>query len=592
MRSLSLTCLLFSLYTYGANEDVLMGDAFFYEVHRMFRNVCLCAFKLLGVFLLVILYAGCQDNIPVELSYTYSDLVNKLVDLEALARLPEPGEKTALWSSYDRRSVYDKGLDDYLHWSANEDSLGSIRKEGDYLVLAEMEGPGCIWRIWSAVAHAGHVTIYLDGKLLPSVDLPFEHYFDGTQFPFYFSELVYNDAAKGKNNYIPIPYQTSCKIVAPADQSWGEYYHFTYTSFPKNTTLPTFNRTLSPEALFTLSKTNFELKQKKGEYPYADHLDDQVIQDAVFLEAGDTVSLADISGQYAITAIKFYMDFTGVNRHDKERMLRKMVFQIKWDNEIEASVWSPLGDFFGTAPGVNEYKTLPLGMTEDMFYSYWYMPFKERAQLEIINEDDVHHRLEYEIIYRQLNQPIDTLGRFHAKWHQDAFPVESGSRWPDWTLLKTEGKGRFVGMMLSVWNPRSGRCSPDVCGEGSGWWGEGDEKFFVDGEKFPSLFGTGTEDYFGFANCTAQFFEKAFHSQSLAAENNIGYMSSARWHIADNIPFQKSFEGFIEKYWPNAWPTQYSTVVYWYLSSNGHDPHRPMPLKEINEGIGSYNNLQ
>jgi hypothetical protein len=56
-------------------------------------------------------------------------------------------------------------------------------------------------------------------------------------------------------------------------------------------------------------------------------------------------------------------------------------------------------------------------------------------------------------------------------------------RWPDWTMIKTEGRGRFMGVMLHVWNPRGG------------WWGEGDEKFFVDGEKYPSTFGTGSEDY-------------------------------------------------------------------------------------------------
>ena len=91
--------------------------------------------------------------------------------------------------------------------------------------------------------------------------------------------------------------------------------------------------------------------------------------------------------------------------------------------------------------------------------------------------------------------PSSSLGRFHAKWHRDAFlPEDPERRKIDWTMLKTEGRGRFCGVMLHVWNPRGG------------WWGEGDEKFFVDGEKFPSTFGTGSEDYFGYAWCNPTLF--------------------------------------------------------------------------------------
>ena len=109
----------------------------------------------------------------------------------------------------------------------------------------------------------------------------------------------------------------------------------------------------------------------------------------------------------------------------------------------------------------------------------------------------------------------------------------------DWTLLVTQGEGRYVGTQLHVWNPRAG------------WWGEGDEKFFVDGEKFPSTFGTGSEDYFGFAwgaEDRVDPFVQALHSQS---KTEFPHINVNRWHIADNIPFQKSFEGDLEKYFPN-----------------------------------------
>ena len=93
---------------------------------------------------------------------TYIDLINRLTDLEQLATLPAPGEKCAQWSSYDRRSKYDEKSGKYIGWSANGDGNGIIRKEDGKLVFAEMQGPGVIWRIWSAMAKEGHVKIYLD----------------------------------------------------------------------------------------------------------------------------------------------------------------------------------------------------------------------------------------------------------------------------------------------------------------------------------------------------------------------------------------------------------------------------------------------
>jgi len=514
--------------------------------------------------------------------FSYSDFARKIKDLETLAALPDLGEKTAMWSSYDRRSIYNETNEAYENWGANIDGSGYLRKEGEDLVVAEMEGPGCIWRIWSARAEEKNLKIYLDDNLTPSVNLPFKRIFDCSQSPFNFPELVYNDAAKGKNNYVPIPYQDYCKIVLePATESdWLTYYHFNYTTFPQGTIIQTFDMNLTLEEMSILSDANDFFSQKRGDYPYQEQADDTVIQDTIYLEAGETIPLADISGQYAIKSIKIFMDFSELDRKDEERILRKMVFQIKWDGELEPSVWSPLGDFFGTTPGVNMYKTFPLGMTEEGFYSYWYMPFSKRAQVEIINEDDVPHVLEFKIRYGHITRPIETLGRFHAKWHRDVFPCEINSRWPDWTVLKTQGRGRFVGTMLSIWNAYEGPCCGQVCGEGKQWWGEGDEKFFVDGEPFPSTFGTGTEDYFGYAWGTATFFHKAFHSQSMVSKHNIGHITVSRWHITDSISFQESFAAYIEKYWPNNLSTQYACVAYWYLSPGGNDPHKPLAVEE------------
>ena len=134
--------------------------------------------------------AGAQEK------FTYVDLVKRLTDLERLAVLPAPGDTCAQWSSYDRASKYDVAAGKYVAWDANGDGGGIIRREGDLSVFAEMEGPGCIWRVWSAKADNGHVRIYLDGAAEPAVDLPFAGYFDRKNPPFVYPSLVH-DAASG-----------------------------------------------------------------------------------------------------------------------------------------------------------------------------------------------------------------------------------------------------------------------------------------------------------------------------------------------------------------------------------------------------------
>jgi hypothetical protein len=250
-------------------------------------------------------------------------------------------------------------------------------------------------------------------------------------------------------------------------------------------------------------------------------------------------------------------------------ILREIAIEARWDGEAQPSVWAPFGDFFGTAAGANGYGSLPSGLTEGgWWYCRWFMPFGESAQITVRNDGSQARRLEFEIVLAPLKKDPSRYARFHAKWHRDAFlPADPERRKIDWTMLKTQGRGRFLGVMLHVWNPKGS------------WWGEGDEKFWVDGEKFPSTIGTGSEDYFGYAWCNPGLFQNAFHNQTISM-NNKGHICVNRWHITDNIPFQSSFEGAIEKYYPNARPTLYASTVYWYLAPGGKDPYPPLPLSE------------
>ncbi len=494
---------------------------------------------------------------------TYPDLVKRLYDLDALAIPPVPGEKCAQWSSYDRASRYDPVTGKYIDWDANGDSNGVIRMEGDQAVMAEMKGPGCIFLIWSAAPGNGHVKIYLDGKTEPVVDLPFNGYFNRENEPFTYPSLV-NYVSNGANSYIPIPYQKSCKIVA--DPGWGAYYHFTYVTFPPGTQVPTFTRNLSKVDRDALQQADDILSGALGCDPMSPHIGARTTQGQCVINPGQTKVLHQYDGSGAITGIHINTQFE--DRIDQMKGLRDMTISMYWDKEKSPSVWAPLGDFFGTAPGVNYYRSLPLGMTREGYYSYWYMPFGNGAKIEVTNDGKEPRTLTYSISTAPpFANPKDLL-RFHCKWHRDAFLPVNPDRQIDWPMLKTIGMGRYVGVMLHIWNPKGG------------WWGEGDEKFFVDGEKFPSTFGTGSEDFFGYAWSSDQLFQNAFHDQTYNDGGSKGNVSVNRWEIAENVPFQKSFEGDIEKYFPNSRPTLYACTAYWYQKAGEEDRYPELPVSD------------
>jgi len=554
--------------------------------------------KIYYPFIPIFLFcAACAAN----KSFTYKDIISKLYDLPTLAELPEKGEKGALFSSYDRRSKYDEKTDTYINWFANDDWAGVIRQESENVVLAEIDGPGVIWRMWSATVADGNVKIYLDGKL--TVDLPWKDYFNRKVAPFNREGLVYTTKAGGANNYTPIPFQKSCKIVSKAtiEQSkkfdidpgvWGKFFHFNYTIFPKGTKVKTFQMKLSRSEDKALDKANEILTTKLGENPVAHKNSNEEIVKWI-IPPGESRFL-NITGRRAITALKVQIP---ENKNYKD-LLRQLTLSINWDNEPSPSVWSPIGDYFGTAPGINEYKSLVMGMVSKIkgqrlevrdkekplekgksnsslqysntpcffdFYSYWYMPFDKNAKISIKNESSEDQQISLIVEHVPLKATWEKLGYFHAKWHRDLEPETKKNF--DWKILETSGRGRFVGTMLHVWNPRGG------------WWGEGDEKFYVDGEKFPSTFGTGSEDYFGYAWCLPDIFSQAFHCQTTNFHNR-GHVSNNRWHIGDNIPFQKSFAAYIEKYHKNTRPTFYTCVAYWYLSKSGADNIKETPAKD------------
>ncbi len=529
----------------------------------------------------------------------YADIAARLYALERLAEPPAAGEISGNWSSFDRGAKYNKQTGRYENWHANSDGGGFIRKEAAGIVAAEMKGPGVIWRVWSALPTGGHIKIYIDGADKPALDIPFKQYFNNRQGMFAYPALVHV-LSRGHNSFIPIPYQKSCKVVlAP---KWGAYYQITCTTFAEGTIVPSFTGKFSDADKAALAKAN-KVLAARGSDPKPARSGAKTEEKTLTVEPGKTVDVFGLPGARAITALKVKPALGADD--DPVKVLRELAMSIAWDGEAKPSVWTPLGDFFGTAPGINKYKSLPLGMTDEGFYSYWYMPFAKGALIKITNDGKQPRSMKFTVTHAPLTAPADKLLRFHAKWHRDAFPgvdkdaYLGGERWPDWPGLIVKGRGRFCGVNLHVWNPNPfGRVRKQIPGgwptknrringvlnaaATRWWWGEGDEKFFVNGEKYPSTFGTGSEDYFGYAWAARNpvEFQSALQNVPLNKNDSLGHISNNRFQIADNVPFQTAFEACIEKYHPNEWPLLYSCTPYWYQQAGQADPYGPVPAAE------------
>ena len=513
-----------------------------------------------------------------ELSYL--DLIGRLTDLTRLATPPPRDERTGTFSSYDRRSRYNASTDQYEAWDANDDGTGVIRHEDDYVVVFEATGPGVIWRVWAAFADMGHIQIFIDDAATPVVDMPFRDFFE--RHPANLNPLGITNLpqltptlSRGRNRFLPIPYQRSCKIrMAPG---WGLYYHFTYTSFGADTQVPSYTGTLTSTEWMALAQADRDLAQRGYRLPTTPH--SQTEYTTVTVAAGTSATLSELTGTRAIHGMQ--MSIAELTDANATALLADLRLAIYWDDETTPSVDVPLGHFFGSAPGLNYYRTLPMGMTTGFLYSHWYMPFVKKAHVAVVNRGTQVCTVRLGLTHAAHAGAGSDMMHFHAQWHGDndnQRQIAEG-RAIDWPIIALTGRGRFCGVHLHINNRWQTPAQPAPSWGYGAWdqknidwgWGEGDEKFFVDGEKFPSTFGTGSEDYVGYAWAAEPpfpVFDSAYAAQSCVPIDGNGETSVVRVHICDDVPFQHRFEACIEKYKPNVWGDDnvcvYDVVVYWY----------------------------
>ncbi|GGF25373.1 glycoside hydrolase family 172 protein [Echinicola rosea] len=294
----------------------------------------------------------------------------------------------------------------------------------------------------------------------------------------------------------------------------------------------------------------------------------------IIIEEGETFTLAEIDDMGAIQHI--WMTPTGNWRYS--------ILRIYYDDETEPSVEVPVGDFFGM--GWQEYaplNSLPITVNPgSAFNCYWVMPFREKVKITMENIGHEEMRLYYQIDYTLTEVP-DDAAYFHAQFRR-SHPTEGAIH----TLVDgIKGKGHYVGTYIA-WQVNN-----------RGWWGEGEIKFYMDGDKeFPTIAGTGTEDYFlgsyNFENKKTHQYEEfttayAGLHQVIRPDglyNSQQRFGMYRWHVQDPIRFEKELKVTIQDL---GWRSNHrylqqqsdiSSVVYWYQA----EPHAPFPkLPSANE---------
>jgi hypothetical protein len=548
-----------------------------------------------GAFLIAGPLLACSPAASAPL--TTGHLLRQMVDLDVLAELPDPPYKTIQFSSYDRRSIapYAPG------WYANSDGFGKEPTPnfletleepgadgvGRYL-MAQVDGPGAIVRCWTAAIN-GDVAVSLDGSSEPLYQGSAAKFLGQT-----YSELalkagtIDEPAPEGFRQqeacYFPIPFAKSLRIEWIGKLNEIHFYQIEVRCYPEGTQVQTFAlddlRTYAGE----IEGARKILVGLSGSWEPPAKGTSHIIGD-VSVSPGEQKELLRIEKGGAIQRLHLRP-----RADDLHRALRQVVLKGYFDGASRPQIEAPIGDFFGSGPGVSPYDSLP--MTVDAYAQMtcrFVMPFRESAVLVAENLGDQPVNIFGNANTRDYAWEDGRSMHFHAKWRVDhELVADGGDNAFDLPYLSARGRGTLVGVAAMIVNPSA------IPTSGGNWWGEGDEKIWFDDDTFPSLFGTGSEDYFNYSWSRPTLFHHAYCAQPLdTGPDNRGFVANNRWHILDALPFEQRIDFFMELFHHTRTPgLSYARIAYFYAEPWVRDDHVPITKADVTQGLDLPENWQ
>lgn len=509
-------------------------------------------------------------NIIHSQEVSLKSLLEEITNREMLSEYPQPAYFCSQFSSYDRASVDPSDNSWFANWDRSMFIRVETKKNSKEYVMVDTKGPGTIVRIWMTFSGEdsgkGVLRIYLDDNELPAIEgNPLDIISGGKLVNEPLSTSVSNKTdynMRGHNLYLPIPYAERCKITYESDNIIGTgakgggeavYYNINYRTYDKNTQVKTFDLT-------QLNQLDPELKEVQRQLTTKDLSLPQEFERYTFKEIipiGKSVDLTISEKNSSIRKIKMR-----INAPNREQALRSTIIHLLFDNNKTVSC--PIGDFFGTGYKINESNTWYTKVESDGTLScYWIMPYRENCKVVFENLGNQDVQIDHiELITHPYLWTENTM-YFCSHWKQYSFletgemKNNEGDGFPfDINYIDLKGKGVYVGDCLTLFNTVYA------------WWGEGDEKIYIDGEFFPSHFGTGTEDYYGYAWCRPEVFTgHPYIGQPEGSGNfNPGYTNNIRFRSLDAIPFRESLRFDMEMWhWTKA-IIHFSPVTFWYIS--------------------------
>lgn len=502
---------------------------------------------------------------------TLASLLRELADYDAVARWPQPEFTCKQVSSYDRATI----APDKPGWFANNDQNHFLRTETTQgrteKVMLDTPGPGCLVRFWLTTDQnkQGVLRIYLDHAAEPSLTFPAYDLLSGELHlgaPLAQPHPGYRpDGAGGSTLYLPIPYAKHCKVTWEEKGSSARYYHINYRTYAPGTPIESWTRKALEEARPRLKQLNKTLLAPPDDAP------GRRLKQDMLLAPGTEHALTLPPGAAAVRRLELRVPTTL-----SEQALRSLILEMECDGE--QTIWCPVSDFFGSGVGLSPVQSWYRTVTKDgTLVCRWVMPYQKTARLTLSN-------LGSEPVQAVLQATVDRWKwdsrsmHFHTAWHHEADLKTPPHR--DWNFVRVSGRGVYVGDTLALYNPIAT------------WYGEGDEKIWIDGEPFPSHMGTGTEDYYSYS-----YAPQPVHQTPFCGEPRIdqpmtqGHNTNTRTRNLDTIPFHHSLQFDMELISWRPTTLTYAATTHWYTfpkatSNIAPQPHAAtLPIPTLAEAI-------